>query len=44
MFYKKPDLEIIMIYGENIITSSILDKDEINGGDDIDYDTNANGV
>ena len=42
MYYEKPEIDILMFMDSDVITSSILDKDEINSGGDIDYD--ADGV
>ena len=48
MYYEKPEIDIIMFTESEIITGSLpfenLEEDPINGGDDIEYDTDANGV
>ena len=45
MYYEKPEIDILMFMESEIITGSLpLEKDPINGGDDIEYDTDADGV
>ena len=44
MNYKKPEIDILMFIENDIITSSILDKNPTDGGGDLDYDADANGV
>ncbi len=45
MYYEKPEIEILMLMENEIITGSLpLKNDSISGGDDIEYDTDADGV
>ena len=46
MNYKKPEIDILMFMNSDVITGSldIMEKDPINGGGDLDYDADANGV
>ena len=45
MYYEKPEIDILMFMENGIITGSLpLEKDPISDGDDIEYDTDANGI